>query len=39
LGEVGRKFDQELDDVVLGGGALPLEILDEQIDAWIKTRR
>ena len=25
-------------DVVLGGGALPLEILDEQVDAWIKSR-
>jgi len=24
-------------DAVLGGGALPLEILDERIDAWIKT--
>jgi uncharacterized protein (DUF885 family) len=23
---------------VLGGGALPLEILDEQVDAWIKSR-
>ena len=25
-------------DTVLGGGGLPLEILDEQVDAWIKTR-
>jgi uncharacterized protein (DUF885 family) len=25
-------------DVVLGGGALPLEVLDEQVDAWVKTR-
>jgi uncharacterized protein (DUF885 family) len=25
-------------DVVLRGGALPLEVLDEQVDAWIKTR-
>ena len=25
-------------DIVLGGGALPLEILDEQVDAWIKSR-
>jgi uncharacterized protein (DUF885 family) len=24
--------------VVLRGGALPLEVLDEQVDAWIKTR-
>jgi len=25
-------------DVVLQGGALPLAILDEQVDAWVKTR-
>ena len=25
-------------DVVLGSGALPLEILDQQVDAWIKSR-
>ena len=25
-------------DTVLGGGALPLEILDEQVDTWIKSR-
>jgi uncharacterized protein (DUF885 family) len=26
-------------DVVLGRGALPLEVLDEQVDAWIQTRQ
>jgi uncharacterized protein (DUF885 family) len=25
--------------VVLGGGALPLDILQEQVDAWIKRQR
>ncbi len=40
---LGPRFDAEAEkafhDVVLGGGSLPLEILDEQIDAWIKTRQ
>ena len=40
---LGPRFDTEAEkafhDVVLGGGALPLEILDEQDDAWIKTRQ
>jgi uncharacterized protein (DUF885 family) len=39
---LGPRFDAQAEkafhDVVLGGGALPLEILDEQVDAWIKTR-
>lgn len=39
---LGPRFDAEAEkafhDVVLGGGALPLEILDEQVDAWIKAR-
>ncbi len=39
---LGPRFDAEAEkafhDVVLGSGALPLEILDEQVDAWIKTR-
>jgi uncharacterized protein (DUF885 family) len=25
-------------DTVLGSGALPLQILDEQVDAWVKSR-
>ncbi len=39
---LGSRFDAEtraFHDVVPGGGSLPLEILDEQVDAWIKTRR
>ena len=39
---LGPRFDVEAEkafhDVVLGGGALPLEVLDLQIDAWIKNR-
>ncbi|HSV20276.1 MAG TPA: DUF885 domain-containing protein [Casimicrobiaceae bacterium] len=39
---LGARFDAEAEkgfhDVVLGSGALPLEVLDEQVDAWIKTR-
>lgn len=40
---LGSRFDGEalkaFHDTVLRGGALPLEVLDEQVDAWIKTRR
>lgn len=39
---LGPRFDAEAEkafhDVVLRGGALPLEILEEQIDVWIKNR-
>jgi uncharacterized protein (DUF885 family) len=39
---LGSRFDAEalkaFHDVVLRGGALPLEVLDEQVDAWIKSR-
>jgi len=39
---LGSRFDVEAEkafhDVVLGGGSLPLEVLDEQVDAWIKAR-
>ena len=39
---LGAKWNADAErafhDVVLGGGALPLEILDEQVDAWIATR-
>ena len=38
----GRAFDaaalKDFHDVVLRSGALPLEVLDEQVDAWIKRR-
>ena len=40
---LGPRFDAEAQkafhDVVLGGGALPLDILKEQVDAWIKRQR
>ena len=39
---LGSRFDaaalKDFHDVVLGGGALPLEVLDEQVDAWIRRR-
>jgi uncharacterized protein (DUF885 family) len=39
---LGPRFDAEarkaFHDVVLGEGALPLEVLDEQVDAWIRGR-
>jgi uncharacterized protein (DUF885 family) len=39
---LGVKWDvaakKAFHDVVLGGGALPLEVLDEQVDAWVQTR-
>jgi len=39
----GSHFDGEalkaFHDTVLRGGALPLEVLDEQVDVWIKTSR
>ncbi len=38
---LGARFtDREFHDVILGGGSLPLDILDEQVEAWItaKTR-
>ncbi len=39
---LGPKWDIEAEkafhDVVLRGGALPLAILDEQVDAWVKSR-
>jgi uncharacterized protein (DUF885 family) len=40
---LGARFDaqarKDFHDVVLGSGALPLEVLDEQVDAWIRSRR
>lgn len=40
---LGAKFDalalKDFHDLLLGGGALPLEVLDEQVDAWITARR
>ena len=38
--ELGTKFDQrEFHDAVLKNGALPLEILEEQINAYIESKR
>jgi uncharacterized protein (DUF885 family) len=40
---LGERFDaqalRDFHDLVLRGGALPLEVLDEQVDAWIAARR
>jgi uncharacterized protein (DUF885 family) len=40
---LGARFDADalkaFHDVVLGSGALPLEVLDEQVDAWIVKHR
>ena len=37
---LGEAFDlRAFHDVVLGGGALPLPILAEQVDAWINGQR
>ena len=40
---LGPRFDADalkaFHDVVLGNGALPLEVLDGQVDAWIASRR
>jgi uncharacterized protein (DUF885 family) len=39
---LGARFDaqalKDFHDLVLGSGALPLEVLDEQVDAWIARR-
>ena len=38
-----QRFDaqalKDFHDMLLAGGALPLEVLDEQVDAWITRRR
>ncbi len=38
--ELGPKFDiREYHDQVLGAGALPLDVLEEQINAWIQAKK
>ncbi|WP_341891792.1 DUF885 domain-containing protein [Variovorax sp. YR752] len=40
---LGARFDaqalRDFHDLLLGSGALPLQVLDEQVDAWIAARR
>lgn len=38
--ELGDKFDiRAFHDAVLGNGALPLDVLDEEVTAWINSRK
>jgi uncharacterized protein (DUF885 family) len=38
--ELGGKFDiRSFHDEVLNAGALPLDVLDERVNAWIDTQR
>jgi uncharacterized protein (DUF885 family) len=38
--ELGPKFDiREYHDQVLGAGALPLDVLEEQINGWIQAKK
>ena len=37
---LGDKFDlREFHDVVLGQGAVPLDILESQVDRWIESKK
>jgi uncharacterized protein (DUF885 family) len=38
--ELGDKFDiKGFHDIILGGGALPLELLERKVKAWISTQK
>jgi uncharacterized protein (DUF885 family) len=38
--ELGDKFDlRKFHDIVLGGGAMPLEILEKQVKRWIEAEK
>ena len=38
--ELGDKFDiRQFHDEVLGAGALPMNVLEERIDSWIKSKK
>lgn len=38
--ELGNKFDiKGFHDIILGGGALPLELLERKVKAWISTQK
>ena len=38
--ELGKRFDiRAFHDEILGGGALPLDVLEQRVDAWIAARK
>ena len=38
--ELGKNFDiREFHDTILRNGALPLDILEEQVDQWVENKK